>query len=401
MDEASDAPLLEESREELLRWAAVVGDPARPYAEGLGARRAVEEARGAVADLVGANPRNVTFCSSATEGLNWLVYSAALSGAALVISRVEHSAVTKPARKLAGELSLVLVEAEVDPAGRVTPESLEAAVSEAVDRAYGGKPSKTSIFCFIQHANHELGTLQPLAELAEVGRRYGARIVADAAQTFGRIPFSMAELGAVAVVASAHKFGGPKGAGAVVTAPGFRPRPLLYGAAQERNRRAGTEDVAAIASFGAASRRVAEDLHSEAARQAELTESFLEDLTASLSGVRVLGDRNHRVPHIVSLELEGVQGEAVVLSLDKRGFAVHSGSACGAEAFEPSPILEAVGADSRRNLRISVGRSTTSEMLEALRVALVEEVQRLRRLADRWEPPGNGGSDAGESPFRT
>lgn len=383
LDEASDSPLLDEAREEMSRWVQVVGDPARPYAEGLHARRALERARGEVADLVGVAPRNVTFCSSATEGLNWLVYAAALSGAALVVSKVEHSAVAATARKLTAELDLVLVEAGVDTYGRVTPDSLEAAIVEAASRAYRGKPSHASIFCFIQHANHELGTVQPLAELAETARRFGARIVCDAAQTAGRIPVDLKELGAVALVISAHKFGGPKGAAAVATAPGFRPRPLLYGASQERGRRAGTEDVAAVSAFGAACKRVLEDLESEAERERRLTETLASSLQRALPGTRVLGHPEWRVPHILSLELAGVQGEAVVLSLDKKGFSVHSGSACAAEAFEPSPILAAVGADSRRNLRLSVGRSTSEEDVERFLAALTQEVARLQALASR------------------
>jgi cysteine desulfurase len=381
LDEASDAPPIEEAEEAYSRWFQTTGDPARPYVEGITARRAVEAARQDIARFVGATPRNVTFCSSATEALNWLVYAAAMTGAALVVSKVEHSAVTVTSRKLASELGLVLVEAEVDETGRVRPTAFEEAVSEAEAMARREKSSKVPIYCFVQHANHELGTIQPLAELAEIARRYGAKVIADAAQTVGRIPVDLHELGVSALVISAHKFGGPKGAGAVVTTPGFRPRPLLYGASQERGRRAGTENVAAIAAFGAACRRVSEDVASEARRQYELTDNFIQRLSGALHGVRVLGDRNERVPHIVSLELEGVQGEAVVLSLDKRGFAVHSGSACAAEAFEPSPILEAVGADSRRNLRISIGRTTTAAILERFLTVLREEIERLKVLA--------------------
>ncbi len=383
LDEASDAPLLEEAKEAYIRWLDALGDAARPYAEGLAIRRAIERAREDVAELVGVPPRNLTFCSSATEGLNWLVYSAAMSRSAIVVSQVEHSAVTATSRKLASELGVPLIEALVEPTGRLSLDSFEDALKEAADRAYEGKPTKTSIICFIQHANHELGTLQPLAELAEVGRRYGARIVADAAQTAGRIPVQMKELGVVALVISAHKFGGPKGAGAVALAPGFRPRPLLYGALQERGRRAGTENIAAIAAFGAASARVLQDIDSEAKRQRELTDRLADSALAALPGLRRLGHPSERVPHIVSFELPKVQGEAIVLGLDRKGFAVHSGSACAAEAFEPSPILAAVGADSRRNLRISVGRTTTDAHIDALLDALVSEVERLQTMAER------------------
>lgn len=381
LDEASDAPLLEEAKEAYLRWLPVPGDPARPYVEGVAARKALEDARKDLADLLGSSPRNVTFCSSATEALNWLVYAAAMTGSAIVVSGIEHSAVTVPARRLASELDLVLVEASVDRTGRLAPEAFEDAVAEAASRACRGKPAKASIFCFVQHANHELGTVQPLADLVEIGRRYGARIVADAAQTAGRMRVDLGDLGVVALVVSAHKFGGPRGAGAVVATAGFRPRPLLYGAPQERGRRAGMEDIAAVTAFGAACRRVAEDLETESMRQRKLTDTFIDAVVDRLPGVRVLGHRDERVPHIVSLELEGVQGEAVVLALDKKGFSVHSGSACAAEAFEPSPILAAIGADSRRNLRISIGRTTSEAALDRFLEALVEEVERLKALA--------------------
>lgn len=380
LDHASESPLLAEAKQELTRWLDVVGDPARPFAEGLRLRRAIEEAREIVASFVGATPRGVVFCSSGTEGLNWLVRAAVESCDAIVTTKVEHSAVNVTLGRLASHAGVDVWEVPADRFGFVSPETFEAVLKEAVQKAYGGRPSRVAIFCFVQHANHETGTLQPTPEISEVARSYGARVVCDACQTVGRIPVDIEELGVAALVISGHKFGGPKGAAAVVLRPGIRPHPLLMGTAQERGRRAGPEDVPAIRGFAAACQRVAEDLDSEAEREARLVASLRNALLSRIPGIESIGHPTSRVPHIAAFQLPDIQGEAMVLALDKRGFAVHSGSACAAEGFEPSPILEAIGYDSRLNLRVSVGRTTSAEDISAFIEAFVEEARSLASL---------------------
>jgi cysteine desulfurase len=396
LDEASDTPLLPEALEETRRWLELVGDPARAYLEGIRARRAVEAARQDVAELVESSPRNIVFCSSATEGLNWLVRAALASSSTVLVSAVEHSAVTVPLQRLSKRFGCEPTVVPVTPTGKVDPDVFEEVLREAVSRAYGGRPGKVAVFCFVQHANHELGTLQPIEHLSEIAKRYGARLICDASMTVGRMPVSMKALGVSALVFSAHKFGGPKGAAAVALAGGLRPEPLLLGSAQERGRRAGPEDVAAICGMAAACRRVMEDLEAEERRQRELTAYLIDSATSAIESIRAIGERSDRAPHIAAFELARVQGEALVLALDKRGFAVHSGSACAAEGFEPSPVLEAVGVDSRRNLRVSLGRTTTRGQIEAFLAVLHEEVRRLERLATSFS--AGGPTAAGKPP---
>lgn len=187
--------------------------------------------------------------------------------------------------------------------------------------------------------------------------------------------------GADALVVSAHKFGGPPGAGAVVTRRGVRLRPLLLGGNQERARRAGPENVAAIAGFGAAAETVMGDLESEVARQSRITADLRRRITKQIEGIEFLGDPNSRLPHVVSMQMHGVQGEPVVLALDQDGYAVHSGSACSNEILEPSRILEAIGVESRENLRISIGRSTPETFAHRFVEVLARTIAGLRDLA--------------------
>jgi cysteine desulfurase len=204
----------------------------------------------------------------------------------------------------------------------------------------------------------------------------------DAAQAVGHVPVSFSELGADLVSVSAHKFGGPQGVGALLVRRGVRLRPLLVGGEQERARRAGMENVAAIAGFGAAADVLSKPgrLDDEAVVARSQTGRVLEQLPP---GVVAYGDTDVRLPHLVCLGVEGVEAEAVLLGLDQAGVAAHSGSACSSESLEPSPVLEAMGVDAERSLRVSVGWSTTDDDIDAFLDALPNVVSRLRALGLR------------------
>src|SRR4051812_23086406 len=361
LDPASTSPARPEVVAAMVPWLANAADPGRVHTEGRLARGAVESAREQVATLVGARPREVVFTSGATEAINAAVWGAAERGSHVVCPAVEHSAV----RDAAARHDVTWVG--VDRLGRVDADELLSAV----------RPDTALVN--LQWGNHEVGTLQSVAAVVAECRERGVLVHVDAAQAAGHVPVDFGALGADLLSISAHKFGGPQGVGALLVRRGLRLRPLLVGGEQERARRAGMENVAAIAGFGAAAAVLAEAgrLDAEEAPARSQTRRVLENLPA---GVVAYGDTDVRLPQLVCLGVEGVEAEAVLLGLDQNGIAAHSGSACSSESLEPSPVLEAMGVDADRSLRVSVGWSTTDDDIDAFLDALPNVVTRLRAL---------------------
>ncbi len=340
-----------------------VGDPARVHSEGLAARVAVEEGRAAVAAMLGCRPRSVVFTSGATEAIAAAVWGAVeRAGGHVVVPAVEHSAVRLSSIAFASSVTVV----GCDRLGRVAVDEVLAAV----------RPGETALV-HLQWGNHEVGTLQPVMEVVAACRSMGVLVHVDAAQAAGRVPVSFDSLGADLMSVSAHKMGGPGGVGALLVRRGLRVRPLLVGGDQERARRAGFENVLGIVGWGAA----AGDEVS-GSRQLQLSQRVL-DGVAGLDGVQQYGDPSPdgRLPHIVCLGIDGIEPQAVLLGLDQAGIAVHSGSACASEDLLPSPVLEAMGVDAHRSLRVSVGWDTTDADIDAFLQALPEVISRLRRLS--------------------
>lgn len=361
LDHASTSPARPEVVEAMLPWLTGdgAGDPGRVHTEGRMARVAIEDAREKVAALVGARPREVVFTSGATEAINAVSWGV---GGPVACARVEHSAVRDSAAR--GEV----VDLAVDGLGRVDVDS----VVRALDRGV------RLVHC--QWGNHEVGTLQPISEVVALCRERGVLVHVDAAQAVGHVPVSFGELGADLLSVSAHKLGGPKGVGALLVRRGLRIDPLMVGGEQERARRAGMENVPAIVGFGAAAAAV------QVAAEAECQRVLLRravDAALAVDGVSRYGDADEAgsLPHLACLAVEGVEAEPVLLGLDQAGVAAHSGSACSSESLEPSPVLEAMGVEAERSLRVSVGWSTTEADVDAFADAFPRVVSRLRALA--------------------
>jgi cysteine desulfurase len=357
----------------MLPWLSTpgMGDPARIHTEGQLARAAVENAREKVAALLGVRSRQVIFTSGATEAANAAVWGAvrARPGAAIVCPTVEHSSVRDASARLAR-----VVEVGVDRVGRVDPGAFGTAVTKA--QAEAGVA-----LAHCQWANHEVGTTQPVVEVVGRCRERGVLVHVDAAAAVGHVPVDLGAIGADLASVSAHKLGGPKGIGCLVVGRGVRLEPLLVGGQQERARRAGMENTAAIVGFGAVAELLAggDVLSSEEARARRQTERALAG-ALGVGGVVAYGDPLDRLPHLVCLGVEGVEAEAVVLGLDQAGLAVHSGSACSSETLEASPVLMAMGVDAERSLRVSVGWSTTDEDIDAFLSSFPSVVESLRAL---------------------
>jgi cysteine desulfurase len=370
LDHASTSPLRPVAFEAMVPFLRDHhADPGRLHAEGRVTRVALEDAREQVAALLGARPREVVFTASGTEAVNSAVWGAvarADAPAHIVTTAVEHSAVLDACRRTSAEVTVV----GVDGLGRYNPtEVLDAVRSETA-------------LVTVQLANHEVGTVQPADAVVDECRKRDVLVHVDACMATGHVPVDFGALGADLCSVSAHKFGGPKGAGALLVRRGLRLPPFVVGGAQERARRGGLEDVPAMVGFGAAAAEVSADgqLAAEAGAQRDLTDRVAHDALARVGGVTLYGDPADRVPHLVCLGVEGVEAEPILLGLDQRGVAVHSGSACSSEALEPSPILAAMGVDSDHSLRVSVGWSSTPEDIDVFLDAFPAVVDRLRAL---------------------
>jgi cysteine desulfurase len=336
------------------------GNPASVHAAGRRARALVEDAREAVAELAGADARDVVLTSGGTEANNL-----ALAGApGLVGTRLEHPSVTRVLEARAASVPVRFVEVGED--GRVSPAAVERALAEL---------PRGSVVA-LSAVNHETGVLQPLAEVATVARAAGARFHVDAVQGAGRLPRELWRAGDTLSL-SAHKLRGPKGIGALVSVPGTRLTPVLLGGSQERGVRPGTVDAAAAAGFGLAARHA---VHGPAryARLAELRDHFERALGER---VRPNGALAPRAPHVSNVSFPDVAGDELVAALDLEGVRVSSGSACSAGTNEPSPVILAMAGEARARsaVRVSLGEETTMEEIIRLLRAVDVVLARLER----------------------
>jgi cysteine desulfurase len=369
LDAASTTPLHPRARTALLAAMDEFGDPSRLYARGRRARLLLDRSREHLAAAVGAHPEEVVLTSGGTEAANLAVTGVATRAGHrrhLVVAAVEHSAVLVPARALAAR-GFEVTEVGVDRSGRVDPSELAAAVRD-----------DTLLVC-LQHANHEVGTVQPVREAADAAHDRGALLFVDACQTVGRLPVDMAALGADLLAASGHKCYGPPGTGFLVVGGQARLRPVLLG--DERRRRAGVANLPGVAAMAAAvAARVAE-APAEHDRLARLGER-LRDGLAAIPEVIVHGHPSERLPQLVAFSVLYVEGEALLLLLDAEGIAVHSGSSCTADSQEPSHVLAAMGAITHGSVRVSFLRDATGAEVDRLLEVLPAAVAELREMAD-------------------
>jgi cysteine desulfurase len=349
-------------------------DPGRVHSEGKITRVAIEDARERVATLFGARPREVVFTSTGTEAVNTAVFGAIARGleerattrAHVVTTAVEHSAVLDAC----GRGPVDVTPVGVDRVGRFSADAVLSAVRD------------DTVLVSVQLANHEVGTIQTaVAAIVAAARDRGVLVHVDACAAVGHVPVSFSELGADLCSVTGHKLGGPKGAAAMLVRRGLRLPSLIVGGAQERARRGGIEDVPAIVGFGAAAAELTDGVRlSEEATTAQSQTDRLLAAALAVADVTHLGDPDARLPNLVCLSVGGVEAEPVLLGLDQRGVAVHSGSSCSSEALEPSPVLAAMGVDADKSLRASVGWSSTDADVDAFTSAFPEVVAKLRAL---------------------
>lgn len=355
LDHNASAPLRPEVREAMCAFLGPPANPSSAHREGARARAALETARAEVAALVGATAAEIVFTSGATEANNLALRGGVdSSGAGLVTTAIEHASVLETARALAAD-GHPLAIVPVDTDGQVASEAVVAALTPAATLVSVGL------------ANGEVGAVAPVAEIAAALRGRGIVLHTDAAQAAGRLPIDVAALGVDLLSLSAHKLGGPAGAGALWVRRGVALRAQLTGGPQERDRRGGTENVAAIVGFGVAARLARQGLGDASGRVAALVDRLWTGLRARVPDLVRNGPVAHRLPNTLNVSVPGCTGESLMVLLDLSGIAVSVGSACAAGAAEPSHVLLAMGRDAeaaRGGLRFSLGPETTAAEID-------------------------------------
>lgn len=339
------------------------------------AKAALDEARSAVASLLHADPSEIVFTSGGTESDNFAIRGAAdaLEGASrkhLIASAIEHEAILNTLKAL-GRRGWRITLVPVDSSGVLLPGRLREAMTD-----------DTAVVS-VMHANNEIGTVQPIAELSTIAHAHGALMHTDAVQSVGKVPVDVRELGVDLLSLSAHKFNGPKGVGVLWIKRGTRMTPAMTGGKHERNRRAGTENVPAIAGLGVAARLAAAKLAGEAARVGALRDRLEQGVLRSVPGTAVNGARDARVPNTTNISFDRVEAESLLIALDLEGVAVSTGSACSSGTLEPSHVLRAMGLPAHRtqnSLRFSLGLFSTEAEVDRVVEMLPRLVDKLRSL---------------------
>ena len=374
LDYAATTPLRLEARAamEPFLGADGFGNPSSQHADGQRAKRALDAARDTLAQALGGQFSEITFTSGGTEADNAALVGVLLArgpGSHLVTTTIEHEAISETAHFLE-KLGFGVTFVPVDEAGRVAPQAIADALTE-----------RTALVS-VMHANNEVGTVQPLREIADIVHAHGAYLHTDAVQTFGQMPVTAKDSGADLITVSAHKIYGPEGAGALYVRSGVPIEPLLHGGGQERGRRGGTENVAAIAGFGEAVRLMLPEREAEAARLTCLRDMFLAALHRRCTGLVLNGHPTERLPNNLNVSFPGLDAETLLLVLDRAGVSASSGSACTSGSIEPSHVLIAMGLPDdrvRSAVRLTLGRGTTLNQVGQAVDILAGIVERLQR----------------------
>ncbi|HEV3097305.1 MAG TPA: cysteine desulfurase family protein [Candidatus Dormibacteraeota bacterium] len=377
LDHSATTPLDPEVLEAMMPYLTEeFGNASSVYGLGQRARQAIDQARDDVAAFYGVAAKEVIFTSGGTEGDNFALHGIALRnrdrGRHVITSTIEHDAVLRSAEALERD-GFEITRLPVDRFGVVEPETLRQAL----------RPD--TILVSIMHANNEIGTIEPIRELVAVTREGGdAYFHTDAVQSTGKIPTAIDDLGVDLLSMSAHKLHGPKGVGCLVVRSGVRLEPQMLGGGHERNRRAGTENVAGIVGLAKAVNIARRDLEANTAHLVRLRDRLIAGVLDRIPRAELTGHPRQRLPHHASFLFEGVEGESLLLQLDMEGIAASSGSACTSGSLEPSHVILALGYPRERalgSLRLSVGKGNTDADIDVVLERLPQMVARLRLMA--------------------
>ena len=385
LDHAATTPMLPEALETFTRALGEVGNPSSLHASGRRARRVVEEARERVAAALGSRPSEVVFTAGGTDsdnlavkGLFWARNATEPRRRRILAGATEHHAVLDSVHWLGQHESAEETLLPVDTLGRLHPEALaDALATHGEDTA----------LVTVMWANNEVGTVQPIAELAAVARRHGVPFHTDAVQAVGQVPVDFASCGVDALTLTGHKLGGPLGVGALLLGRDVACTALLHGGGQERDVRSGTLDAPGIAAFAVAVEAAVKTRDERVVVLGELREDMVRRVREVVPDAVLNGDPVHRLPGNVHFSFPGCEGDALLMLLDARGIECSTGSACSAGVAQPSHVLLAMGADEERargSLRFSLGHTSTAADVDELIAALGPVVERARRAGEGW-----------------
>ncbi|HIV51594.1 MAG TPA: cysteine desulfurase [Candidatus Faecalibacterium intestinipullorum] len=380
LDNAATTPCAPEALAAVVEaLSGACGNPSSHYSIGYEAKEILDRARAQVAAAIHASPAEIFFTGCGSEADNWAVKGSALTKARqnkrhLITSAFEHHAVLHSMRALE-RMGFEVTYLPVSPEGYVRPEDLEAAI----------RPDTALVS--IMMANNEIGTIQPIKELAEIAHKHGVWFHTDAVQAVGTIPVDVQELGVDLLSMSAHKFNGPKGVGALYCRKGVWPQNLIDGGGQESRHRAGTENVAGIAGMGAALELAVSHLEERMAHETQLRDYVIDRVLSSIPEARLNGGRAPRLPGNVNLSFPGLEGETILLDLDMHGICASTGSACNSDSLDPSHVLQSIGVPEEighGSMRFTFGPQNTMEEAKYLCDVLEEVIPRRRAMSCMW-----------------
>ncbi len=355
------------------------GNPSSIYQEGRTAKTAIEKAREQVATAIGAQPKEIYFTGSGSEADNWAIRSVAKSlknkGNHIITTAVEHHAVLHTCKDLEKQ-GFEVTYLPVDKLGRVSPEAVKAAIKD------------TTILITVMYANNEIGTIMPIREIGEIAHEAGVIFHTDAVQAVGMVPIDVTEDHIDMLSMTGHKFHGPKGSGALYVRSGVKLTSFITGGAQERNRRAGTENVPGIVGLGKAIELATADIPKKAAYLTRLRDTYIKRVLELVPYAWLNGDPVNRLPGNANISFSFIEGEGLLLFLDMKGIAASSGSACTSGSLDPSHVLLAIGLkheEAHGSLRTTFDMENTIEDMETIAQAVKETVERLRGMSPLYE----------------
>ena len=386
LDHAATTPVAPEVVQAMLPFMTHnYGNASSLHSFGQEAKSAVERARDQAASLINAKPEEIVFTSGGTESDNWAIKGVAFArkdkGNHIITSSIEHHAVLETGAFLETQ-GYKVTYLGVDKDGLVDPDDVKRAITDR------------TILISVMHANNEIGTMEPIAEIGAIARERGIYFHTDAVQTFGHCTIDVDELNVDLLSASAHKFSGPKGTGLLYIRKGTRIAPLLHGGGQEGHHRASTLNVPGIVGLGRAAQIGCEEIASESRRQMDLRDGLIKGLLSSIEESRLNGHPVKRLPNNTNISIASVEGEAMLLTLDMGGVAVSTGSACTSSSLEPSHVLTAIALPhefAHGSLRFTLGRTTTSEEIEHVMKVLPPIVKKLRSISPLYRRRRNNG----------
>ena len=351
------------------------GNPSSVHSFGREAKKALDEARVRLANLIGAEPKEIYFTSGGTESDNMAILGAAFAnskkGKHVITSAIEHHAVMDPCKYLEQQ-GFEVTYLPVDGQGLVSVEDLKKAI----------KPE--TILISIMHVNNEIGTIQDIGSMAKLARDKGILFHTDAVQSLGKIPINVKELNIDMLTGSSHKIYGPKGVGVLYVRKGVKLDNIMYGGAQERKKRPGTENLSSIAGFGLAAELAGKEIDEENKRQRAFRDKLIKGILESIPNTRLNGHPEKRIASNVNVSVEFIEGESLLLSLDMKGIGASSGSACTSGSLDPSHVLLATGLSheiAHGSLRMTLGRYTTEAEIDYVLEVLPQVVDRLRAMS--------------------